>query len=226
MMSHPLVAALAGAALLAPRAPRSHSPAPPVVTVVATDYRLALPSSLPAGPTTFRLVNHGRELHHLMLVRLPAGRSAADFVAALKAGGPPPTWAAEAGGPNAVAPGDTSLAATVPLQAGRYAAICIVPGPDGVPHVMKGMSRDLLVTPAATAVALPAAPDDTIQLFDYGFLASRPLAAGTHRVLVRNVGKQAHELEIARLLPGKTPPTSGRGRRRWPARRPRTSSAA
>jgi len=42
----------------------------PVVRVVATDYRLTLPTSLHAGLTTFRLVNQGRELHQLYLVRL------------------------------------------------------------------------------------------------------------------------------------------------------------
>jgi hypothetical protein len=72
---------------------------------------------------------------------------------------------------------------------------------------MKGMYRDLTVTPAApaaTAVAREAAPRDTVTLFDYGFRTSWTPAAGAERVLVRNVGAQAHELVIARLLPGKT----------------------
>jgi uncharacterized cupredoxin-like copper-binding protein len=209
MPLHPLVAALAGAALLAGHGPTHPARAPRVVTVVATDYHFTLPASLPAGPTTFRLVNHGRELHHLDLVRLQPGHTAADFVRALKAGGPPPAWASEAGGPNGVDPGGTSTAVTVPLEAGRYAAICIIPGPDGVPHLMKGMYADLVVTPAAVAVAREAAPHDTMDLFDYGFRASRPLASGEQRMVVRNVGKQTHEMEIARLLPGKTPADLG-----------------
>jgi hypothetical protein len=61
------------------------------------------------------------------------------------------------------------------------------------------------VTPAATAVANEAAPRDTLTLFDYGFRESVPITAGQRRVLVRNDGKQTHEVEIARLLPGKTP---------------------
>ena len=205
-MPHPLVAALAGATALFPA--RSH--APPVVTVVATEYRLEMPATLAAGPTTFRLENRGRELHHLMLVRLEPGHTAADYVAALKKGGPPPSWASEAGGPNGVDPGGTSLPVTVPLQAGHYAAVCIIPGPDGAPHLFKGMARDLDVTPSQTRVSKAsltgeAPPRDTVTLVDYGYQSSRPFAAGTHRVLVRNAGKQAHEMEIARLLPGKTP---------------------
>jgi hypothetical protein len=205
MMPHPLAVALAGAAFLTAGGPRTPAHAPPVVTVVATDYSLSLPATLPAGPTAFRLENRGRELHHLELVRLQPGRTAADLVRAMKAGGPPPPWAAEAGGPNGVDPGATSPAATVPLAAGRYVAICVIPGPDGVPHVMKGMYRDLLVTPSVRPVALEAAAGDTLTMFDYGFRASRPLATGARRVLVRNAGKQPHEMELARLLPGKTP---------------------
>ena len=204
MWSFQLVATLAGAALLAPGAGRRPTHAPPTVNVEATDYGFSMPATLPAGPTTFRLVNHGREAHHLMLVRLAPGHSAADYVHALKPGAPPPSWAAAAGGPNAVDPGGTSLETTVRLDAGRYAAVCVIPGPDGVPHAMKGMYRDLVVTPAATAVARTTPPADTVTLYDYGFRTSRAPAAGVERVLVRNAGTQAHELAIARLLPGKT----------------------
>ena len=214
MLSHQLPVALAAALLAAPAgAPHRNSrPAPPAVTVVATDYHLDLPHTLPAGPTTFTLVNRGRELHQLYLVRLADGKSAADLVSALKAGGPPPAWATDAGGPNGVDPGDTSFAATVRLLPGRYAALCVIPGRDGVPHVMKGMYADLTVTPASIAVSkpsLPPAPDLTLSLVDYGFAPSRPLAAGTQRVLVKDAGRQSHELELARLLPGKTPADLG-----------------
>lgn len=187
---------------------RDRPPAPPQpheVTVVATDYKLALPSSLTAGAITFQLVNRGRELHQLYLVKLGAGKMAADFVHAMAPGAPPPSWATDVGGPNGVDPGATSPAVTVPLTPGHYAALCIIPGPDGVPHVMKGMYADLTVTSGVRTVALPAKPDLTISLVDYGYGTSTALTAGPHRILVMNDGKQSHELEIARLLPGKTP---------------------
>lgn len=174
------------------------------VTVVATDFKLALPNSLTAGPTTFRLVNRGRELHQLYLVRLADGRTAADLVNAIKAGGPPPPWATDVGGPNAVDPGATSAAATVPLTPGRYAALCIIPSPDKVPHVMKGMYTELTVTPGARAASLPAKPDLTITLVEYGYGTSAPLTAGRRHILVTNDGKQSHELVLTRLMPGKT----------------------
>jgi uncharacterized cupredoxin-like copper-binding protein len=175
------------------------------VTVVATDFKLSLPSVLTAGPTAFRLVNRGRELHQLYLVKLSDGKTAADLVNAIKAGGPSPSWATDVGGPNGVDPGSTSPAATVPLTPGHYAALCIIPSPDGVPHVMKGMYADLTVSPGARPVSLPGKSDLTISLVDYGYGISGALTAGSHRVVVKNNGKQWHELEIARLLPGKTP---------------------
>jgi hypothetical protein len=175
------------------------------VTVTATDYSFSMPNTLPAGPTKFSLVNHGHELHHLFLVRLNDGKTAADLASAMKKPGPLPPWAVEVGGPNGADPATTSFATTVRLEAGRYAALCIIPGADGVPHVMKGMIRDLVVSPGNGATQVGRAPTSTISLTDYAFQPTKPLTVGHHLVLVRNDGKQTHELEIARLLPGKTP---------------------
>jgi hypothetical protein len=98
--------------------------------------------------------------------RAPAprrGKTAADLFAALKAGGPPPKWVHEVGGPNAPAPGRTS-AAVVDLAPGTYAFICVIPSPDGTPHVAKGMARPFTVVaeprvrPAANVGGAAAAP--------------------------------------------------------------------
>ena len=181
------------------------APAAHVVYVTATDYRLVLPDTLNAGATTFRVVNRGRELHHVLFVRLSGGHTAADLAEAMKAEAPPPRWAEFDGGPNGVSPGDTSLATTVALRAGHYAALCMIPGPDGVPHVARGMISDLVVRPAAypVAAAMPA-NDATITLFDYGYKSSAPITRATREVVVRNDGAQPHELELVRLPPGKT----------------------
>jgi uncharacterized cupredoxin-like copper-binding protein len=196
------------AVALVSASPRHLAPRPQprnVVTVVATDFKLSLPRALTAGPTTFRLENRGRELHQLYLAKLAEGKTAADLVKAIKAGGPPPSWATDVGGPNGVDPGATSPTATVSLTPGHYAALCIIPSPDGVPHVMKGMYTDVTVTPGVRTASLPGKSDLTISLVDYGYGTSGALTAGSHRILVRNDGNQSHELEIARLLPGKTP---------------------
>jgi len=196
-----ITAVIANPSRSAPIVPRPDQ----VVDVVATDYRFEMPHSFIAGPTMFRLVNRGHELHHLYIVRLADGKHAADFVAALEKGGPPPAWATDMGGPNGVDPGSTSSIATVLLTPGNYAALCVIPGADHAPHIVKGMSADFTVSPGARAASFPQAPELTVELTDYGFAFSKPLTAGAHEVLVRNIGKQSHELELARLVPGKSP---------------------
>ena len=187
----------AGAALAPPR------PAPAVVLVRAMDYSFTAPASIRAGVTTFRLTNAGKELHHLSIVRLPEGKSAADYLAAMKAEGHPPTWATDVGGPNAAIPGAT-IEATMSLDAGNYALVCFIPSPGKpVPHLMKGMVRPLTVRAPVRAGAMPAADVD-IRLNDYNFALSKPLTAGRHVVRVTNDAEQPHEAIIIRLDPGKS----------------------
>jgi hypothetical protein len=76
------------------------SATPSAVTVITTDYSFEAPAELPAGLTTFKLVNQGPSIHHVQLVKLNEGKTVDDFMAALKAGGPPPKWATMEGGPN------------------------------------------------------------------------------------------------------------------------------
>jgi hypothetical protein len=178
--------------------------APASVTITATDYKLELPASIPAGVVALKLVNHGQELHQAQLVRLEDGKTAADFEAAMKRPGPPPAWAKFVGGPNAITPRQETTS-TSALVVGHYVALCLIPGPDGVPHVMKGMSQPFEVTSGASAAAdeLPAV-QDTVRLVDYGFELSQPLTPGRHAILVENSGPQPHELVLLRLAPGKT----------------------
>ena len=191
--------------------PRNTTDAGPhLVTITATEYAFAAPDTVPAGLTTFRLVNRGKELHQASLVRLGEGKSAADFqaglAAAMKSHAPPPSWMTFAGGPNAVTLGDTAIATGV-LEPGQYVVVCWIPSLDGVPHVMKGMLHPLTVTGAATGGGAEEAEspgDVTMKLTDYDFQLSSPLTHGKHVVRVENAGAQAHEIVIAALAPGKT----------------------
>jgi len=187
-------------------APRAAGPS--LITITATDYAFGVPDTIPAGLTTFRLVNQGKELHHANLVRLGEGKTVADFqaglAAAMKNHTPPPTWMGFVGGPNAVTLGDTGEA-TQMLEPGTYVFVCWIPSLDGVPHVMKGMLHPVRVTPGTPApAAAEPATDVTIKLTDYDFQLSQPLTAGKHVVRVENTGAQAHEIVIAALSAGKT----------------------
>ena len=202
----PLLVAVA-ASPLAGFAPHAARPAvkPNVVTVTATNYAFAGPSSIPAGLTTLRLVNHGTELHHMWIVRLDSGKTYQDALAALKNPGPPPTWMHDVPGPNAARPGGES-SSTLVLRPGTYVVMCLIPAADRMPHAMKGMTHELTVTPTygAKAQALPPA-DRTITVHDYAFDFSKPMTAGTHVIRVRNTADQTHEVVLVRLDPGKTP---------------------
>ena len=180
------------------------SAAPSTVTVTTTDYSFDAPAELPAGLTTFRLVNRGPSIHHIQLVKFGEGKTLDDFMAALKAGGPPPEWATMEGGPNPSELGDTS-STTVTLEPGNYAMICFVPGPDGVPHLAKGMVRPLAVTTVGGAAGAEPEADVVMKLLDYDFELSAPLTAGRHTIRIENAGPQEHELVIVKLESGKEP---------------------
>lgn len=174
------------------------------LTLTAHDFGFTGPDRFPAGLTTVEVVNQGHDLHHVQLVRLAPGKTAADFNAAMKADpSHPPTWANFVGGPNAVAPGDRATA-IIRLEAGQYLALCLIPDNAGVPHVALGMEKSLTVTPAvATALADPT-PDVTITTRDFQFQLSSPITAGTHTIQMLNAGGQAHETVVVKLDPGAT----------------------
>lgn len=194
---------LASTALFAALALAAHPPKPNVVRIAAHDFAYTMPDSLPAGLTTVEMTNDGRELHHAIFFRLEGGKRLSDLAAAMKAGGPMPMWAVPVGGPNGPAPGGISTA-TMNLKPGRYALLCAIPGPDGVPHVMKGMSKEVTVTGKADPnPAFPKA-DINLRLADYSFTFDKPLRAGRQNVQVTVAPGQPHEVVLIRLAPGKT----------------------
>jgi hypothetical protein len=181
------------------------APVANVVTITATDYSYDAPAEIPAGLTTIRLVTSGKEMHHATLVRLEDGKTMQDFEQAMQKPGPPPSWIVMDGGPNPPRPGGVTEETQL-LEPGNYVIVCLVPSPDGTPHMVKGMIRPLTVTPStahnAAATATPVA-DVTVKLLDYGFESSTPLTAGKHVIRIENDGGQDHELVLARLAPGK-----------------------
>jgi uncharacterized cupredoxin-like copper-binding protein len=208
------LAVLAGLALVSCRSDKppaeagapaaTTSAAPSTVTITTTDYSFDAPAELPAGLTTFRLVNRGPGLHHVQLVRFGEGKTFDDFMAALKAGGPPPKWVTMEGGPNPSELGDTSTT-TLTLEPGNYAMLCFIPDPDGVPHVAKGMVRPLTVTSGAAAAGAEPEAEVVMKLVDYDFELSKPLTAGRYTIRIENAGSQEHEVAIVKLDSGKEP---------------------
>lgn len=181
---------------------RAPERAPTRVTIIATDYAYQMPDTIDAGAVEFVLRNNGTELHHAQFVRIDGNHTVQELLAALGQHGPPPAWAVLAGGPNTPNPGAESRG-IVSLKAGRHAIICVIPSPDGKPHVAKGMVREFIVRPAASPAAMPTA-DVTLTLNDYNFLWSRPVTAGKTMLAVTTAPRtQPHEVIIAKLMPGK-----------------------
>ena len=193
----------AGSALNVGLAPARPSPdAPQVVVVHAKDFAFVAPHSIKSGVTTFRLVNDGKTLHHLTLIRLQKGKSMDDFLAFMKKPGPPFGWFTEVGGPNPALPGG-SVEATMTLTPGDYVIACFVPSVgETTPHLMKGMVAPLTVTTEKSAGVAPPA-DIVLRTSDYKFSLSKPITKGHHVFEVQNDAAQAHEVVVIQLGPGK-----------------------
>jgi hypothetical protein len=195
----------------APRADAPDADAPPaaatpeILTVTASDYKFDAPDQIPAGLVTVQLVNRGPSPHHVQLLRLGEGKTAADLQAAVQKG-QLPRWAMPAGGPNPPEVGGTSEV-RMPLEAGEYVMVCFIPDTAGVPHMAHGMVRPLRVTPASGAAASTAdtTADLEMTLVDYDFKLSGPISPGRHLVRVTNSAKQPHEFVFVRLQPNKGP---------------------
>jgi uncharacterized cupredoxin-like copper-binding protein len=182
----------------------------PLVTVHAKDFSFEMPKTIAAGMTSFKLVNDGKALHHMQIMKLEQGKTLADLQAVMKdPAAAPPAWLVTVGGPNAAVPG-RSVEATLNLEAGNYVVACFIPSPgDPTPHFMKGMIQPLTVSAAggvtqagAATVAAPT-PDVHLVLKDYGFVFSKPLHAGKNVIHVMNEGPQEHEAIFLKLAPGK-----------------------
>jgi len=199
-----MAAAACGRAEAAPAVNAALAAPPRVITVVARDFAFQAPDEVPAGLVTIQLQNRGSNLHHMAIMRLDEGKTLQDLFAAFQAGGAPPAWAHDLGGPNAPDPGSDSNA-TLFLEPGNYALLCFVDIPDRVPHVMKGMAKPLRVTPAVVPAAARAITGDvTMTLSDYTFALSKPITRGVHTIRVENPAAQSHEVELVKLAPGKT----------------------
>jgi plastocyanin/uncharacterized cupredoxin-like copper-binding protein len=179
----------------------------PTVTFEATDYGFTGPDSIPAGLVSVRIVNKGKDLHHVQLLRLDDGKTQKDFMEAVKTD---PhiiygnlSWVTFAGGPNGVIPGESGTA-ILDLKPGSYVVTCIIPAPNGVLHVNLGMVKPLTVKgPAVMGVSEPNAAV-TITAHDFVFAPNAPFTAGSRTIRFNNEGAQPHEVLVVQLPPGKT----------------------
>src|SRR5215469_17005497 len=144
----------------------------PTVTITAIDYGYLMPETIrvQAGLVDVALVNNGTQLHQAQVARLNPEVTRAEVLDELVT---KRNLAAAfllftfMGGPDTIAPGygqETILS----LRAGSYVLLCFVEGPDGIPHIDKGMIHFFTVSAAQGQRALPQADGEVVmQDFHY-----------------------------------------------------------
>ncbi|MEO7217732.1 MAG: hypothetical protein ABI026_06020 [Gemmatimonadaceae bacterium] len=175
---------------------------PALVRVVARDFAFDSAHSVPAGLVAIRLVNDGRAIHMLGIVRLDSGKTTADLYHAITENRPV-NWSSELGGPGAVSPGDSVTQYEV-LEPGTYSMVCWWPDSTGKPHIISGMMSTLTVTGQTAGAPVEPTPDIYLRERDYAIATTGAFSSGHHVFRVDNDGPQEHDVTILRMLPGKT----------------------
>lgn len=133
----------------------------PDVAIDLFEMDFAIPDDIEAGRQVWRVTNSGAMLHEIALFPVPSGVTKEAVVQAVLAGGEAAfgaestpemraavsaigsewtDWTLElAGGVGVLSPQAVSWA-QLDLEPGTYAAVCFIPGPDGTPHFMAGMT--------------------------------------------------------------------------------------
>lgn len=192
----------AGAAASSHGAHEAH--APDVVDVTLDDFVFRTSTAeVDAGRVTLRAHNLGREAHQLQIGRPDGELTATEIVRRWDEQG---TGAAMSqiewvGGPNMIEPGARTEAVSV-LEPGEYVMVCVMPSPDGVAHVMKGMAATLTVSGDSERTS-PPQPDETITVRDFAIDVPDGFR-GQGLTELRNEGPQAHEVILMRLRDGQT----------------------
>lgn len=199
--------ALASGAMLGCNRKPAPPPAPPTATVVSitgNDFSFTAPDTIPAGLTSVKFQNAGKEPHQVVFIRIDSGKTMADIATIMKdPNAKVPGWMAFPLGANGVVPGD-SANATATLAAGHYILVCFISSADGTMHVNKGMVRPIEVKASTGPAAADPTADLTITEKDFTWDISGPITAGTHTFRVDNAGPQPHEVAIYQLAPGKS----------------------
>lgn len=165
--------------------------------IVANEYAFQAPASARPGLNRVVLVNQGKELHHIVILRLPDSLDSSGAFRALMQHRSLGGDAHSVGGPGAIFPGDSSVA-WISLETGRYIFLCFIPAQDKAPHVMKGMLAQLEVAGEPLTGAEPTATL-TLSASEYALHFSRPPVTGLAQIEFRNTGSQDHDYAIVQL---------------------------
>ncbi|HEX6983263.1 MAG TPA: hypothetical protein VF181_10930 [Balneolaceae bacterium] len=180
------------------------SESPQKITIETADFAFVnIPDTIVSGLTTFHIKNSGTFPHNAILVKIPPEHTYDELIQFMNNNmGKHPDWATMVGGPSAPLSGESSEA-TVNLEPGNYAAVCVIPVPAEEPHFMKGMTHPLTVIEGEGVKTEEPEADVTIVMNDYSFKVTPEIKTGTQTIRVENEGTQPHEFLLVRLEEGK-----------------------
>lgn len=207
-------AAIAAApALSAGTASAAPTPAGHSLRITATDYRFGLSRhTVAAGLLRLTLTNRGKTEHQAQLLQLKHGVTVRQFRTMAAERGDNAAVAAltrPAGGANTIEPGARQTT-WQQLHAGQYVVVCLVDGPDGRPHLDRGMLASFRVNQSRgghrAGRRRPTPPGHvagTITAHDMTFTLPRHFTGrGLYRFSDTD-SRDPHELAILKLAPGK-----------------------
>lgn len=139
-VAHLLKHKQAQAFVVQPRSEDATAPGPlePTVSLQMFDYTYQISAPIRSGKHMIRVENMGVEPHHVLLFKLGAQKTAADFQSWMRSemqGDGPATFV----GAMAELSKATGAYFEAELSTGEYALVCLVAGRDEVPHFEKGM---------------------------------------------------------------------------------------
>ena len=170
----------------------------PPFRIIATDAGFEASAGVAAGLRHVIFENHGSEIHEAMLVKLPTGMTANDYVAAVKAGSLFPEGGLDYSGPGLTSPGETAEM-WLKVDPGQYIIICWNDG-----HAKTTPVHPFTVEEVGAKDDRAPKEDLVLKLFDYRFELSGDLHKGVHVIRVETPGPSMHEVDIYRLHEGKT----------------------
>jgi hypothetical protein len=166
--------------------------------IIATDAGFEAPDRIASGLRHIVFENHGSEIHESMLVKLPPGMSAEDYVAAVKKGSDFPEGALDYSGPGLTSPGE-SAEMWLRVDPGQYILICWNRDHETTKPVHKFLAEEIGASDDQTPKE-----DLVLKLFDYRFELSPDLHKGVQVIRIETPGPSMHEVDIFRLHEGKT----------------------
>src|SRR4051794_11334830 len=139
------------------------------VKLTTTEYAFQSgTTTVSGGRVDLTLTNTGKEAHQAVAVKLAPGKTLADYAAFFAnpatATGPPPGEVLA--GVTGLAPGKSGKA-SFKADPGSYFWACFLPGPDGAPHLVKGMALPFTVA-GDNGLALEK-PADTVTAVNFGY---------------------------------------------------------